>query len=138
MRRLILYIISVLLIAFGILGIVFSFVFIPKLSPVNLSNETLNTLTVSITEGFDSISLAMKNAAVATSDIAESVTSAKDSLETASVVTNDTSKAFNEMSKLVDFDILGLKPFESVYTYFRMGAKALASSQKTLQIQENL
>ncbi len=132
MKRLILYIISVLLIAFGILGIVFSLVFVPKLSPINLSNDTLNTLTVSITEGFDSISIAMKNASVATADIAGSVTTAKDSLETASIVTDDTSKAFREMSKLVDFNVLGLKPFESVYTYFQDGSESLGQLSKDL------
>jgi len=132
MKRLILYIISVLLIAFGILGIVFSLVFVPKLSPINLSNETLNTLTVSISEGFDSISTAMKNASVATEDIAGSVITAKDSLETASIVTDDTSKAFKEMSKLVDFDILGLKPFESVSTYFQDGSESLGQLSKDL------
>jgi hypothetical protein len=132
MKRFVLNVISILLIAFGILGIVFSFVFIPKLSPVSINNETLNTLSISITEGFDSISTAMKNASIATSDIAESVNSAKDSLETASIVTNDTSKAFKEMSKLVDFDILGLKPFESVYVYFQDGSESLSQLSKDL------
>ena len=132
MRRFILSVIAVLLIAFGIAGIVFSFVFMPKLSPVSISNETLNTLSVSITEGFDSMSIAMKNASIATSDIAESVNSAKDSLETASLVTEETSKAFKEMSKLVDFDILGLKPFESVYIYFQNGSESLSQLSKDL------
>jgi len=132
MRRFILSVIAVLLIAFGIAGIVFSFVFMPKLSPVSISNETLNTLSVSITEGFDSMSIAMKNASIATSDIAESVNSAKDSLETASLVTEETSKAFKEMSKLVDFDILGLKPFESVYVYFQNGSDSLSQLSKDL------
>ncbi|HEY5501633.1 MAG TPA: hypothetical protein VIK09_06585 [Candidatus Humimicrobiaceae bacterium] len=132
MRRFILSVIAVLLIAFGIAGIVFSFVFMPKLSPVSISNETLNTLSVSITEGFDSMSIAMKNASIATSDIAESVNSAKDSLETASLVTEETSKAFKEMSKLVDFDILGLKPFESVYVYFQNGSESLSQLSKDL------
>jgi hypothetical protein len=134
MRRFVLNIISILLIVFGISGIVFSFVFIPKLSPVSVNNETLNTLSVSITESFDSISTAMKNASIATSDIAESVNSAKDSLETASIVTNDTSKAFKEMSKLVDFDILGLKPFESVYVYFQDGSESLSQLSKDLAV----
>lgn len=132
MRRFILSVIAVLLIAFGIAGIVFSFVFMPKLSPVSISNKTLNTLSVSITEGFDSMSTAMKNASIATSDIAESVNSAKDSLETASLVTEETSKAFKEMSKLVDFDILGLKPFESVYVYFQNGSESLSQLSKDL------
>ena len=132
MRRFILSVIAVLLIAFGIAGIVFSFVFMPKLSPVSISNETLNTLSVSITEGFYSMSIAMKNASIATSDIAESVNSAKDSLETASLVTEETSKAFKEMSKLVDFDILGLKPFESVYVYFQNGSESLSQLSKDL------
>ena len=132
MRRFILSIISVLLIVFGISGIVFSFVFIPKLSPFSVSNEAFNTLSVSITEGFGSISTAMENASIATANIAESVTSAKDSLETASQVTDETAKAFTEMSKLVDFDVLGLKPFETVYIYFQDGSKSLSALSKDL------
>jgi hypothetical protein len=132
MRRFILTIVSVLLIIFGILGIVFSFVFIPKLSPVSVSNETFNTLSVSITEGFNSISAAMENASIATTNIAESVNNAKDSLETASQVTEETAKAFMEMSKLVDFDVLGLKPFESVYIYFQDGSKSLSALSEDL------
>jgi len=132
MRRFILNIISLILIIFGISGIVFSFIFIPKLSPINISNETFNTLSVSITEGFNSIATAMQNASIATTDIAESVNNAKDSLETASKVTDETSKAFKEMSKLVDFDILGLKPFETVYVYFKSGSESLSQLSKDL------
>jgi hypothetical protein len=134
MRRFILSIIALLLIAFGILGIVFSFVFIPKLSPVNISNETFSTLSVSIKEGFDSISKAMDNTAVAADNIAESVTGAKNSLETASKVSDETSKAFMEMSKLVDFEILGLKPFEDVYIYFQDGSDSLSALSKDLLV----
>lgn len=132
MKKLVLGIISAALIVFGISGIVFAFVFIPKLSPVNINIESLGTLSVSITEGFDSISAAMENASTATSDISKSVTSARDSLETASLVTSDTSKAFKEMSKLVDFDILGLKPFESVSVYFQNGSESLGQLSKDL------
>jgi hypothetical protein len=132
MRRFILNIISLILIVFGISGIVFSFIFIPKISPVNISNEAFSSLSISITEGFDSISIAMQNASIASTDIAESVTGAKDSLETASKVTDETSKAFKEMSKLVDFDVLGLKPFESVYVYFQNGSESLSQLSKDL------
>ncbi|MHB1376512.1 MAG: hypothetical protein ACYCXB_03705 [Candidatus Humimicrobiaceae bacterium] len=78
------------------------------------------------------MSAAMKNASIATSDIAESVSNAKDSLETASLVTEETSKAFKEMSKLVDFELLGLKPFESVYIYFQDGSESLSLLSKDL------
>lgn len=132
MRRFILIIISLILIIFGISGIVFSFIFIPKLSPINISNEAFSTLSVSITEGFNSIATAMQNASIATTNISESVNNAKDSLETASKVTDETSKAFKEMSKLVDFDILGLKPFETVYVYFQSGSESLSQLSKDL------
>ncbi len=132
MRRSILSIISIILIVFGISGIVFSFVFIPKLSPLDISNEAFSTLSVSISESFDSISTAMENTSIAAANISESVTSAKDSLETASKVTEDTSKAFKEMAKLVDFDVLGLKPFESVYVYFQDGSDSLSQLSKDL------
>jgi hypothetical protein len=74
----------------------------------------------------------MENTSIAAANISESVTSAKDSLETASKVTEDTSKAFKEMAKLVDFDVLGLKPFESVYVYFQDGSDSLSQLSKDL------
>jgi len=133
MRRLIINVISVFLILFGIAGIIFSFVFIPKLSPVNFNNETIGSLNISISEGFDSITSAMNNASTAAVGISDSIESAKDSLETAAQVTEETSKAFNEMSKLVEFEILGLKPFESVYMYFQDGSKSLGELSKDLK-----
>jgi len=132
MRRFILTIISLILIVFGVSGIIFSFVFIPKLTPVNISNEAFSTLSVSISESFDSISAAMDSTSVAAANISESVTSAKESLDTASKVTDDTSKAFKEMAKLVDFDILGLKPFKDVYVYFQDGSESLSQLSEDL------
>jgi len=126
MRRFILTIISLILIVFGVSGIIFSFVFIPKLTPVNISSEAFSALSVSISESFDSISAAMDSTSVAAANISESVTGAKDSLDTASKVTDDTSKAFKEMAKLVNFDILGLKPFKDVYVYFQDGSESLS------------
>jgi len=133
MRKLIINIISIFLIIFGIAGIIFSFVFIPKLSPVNFDNQTLGNLNISISEGFDSITSAMNNASTAAIGISGSIESAKDSLETAAQVTEETSKAFSEMSKLVDFEILGLKPFESVYMYFQDGSESLIQLSKDLK-----
>lgn len=132
MRRFIIIIISLILIVFGISGIIFSFVFVPKLSPINMSSEAFSTLSISISEGFDSISQAMDDTSIAAVNISESVTNAKDSLETASKVTDDTSKAFREMSKLVDFDILGLKPFENVSIYFQDGSESLSQLSEDL------
>ncbi|MCE5329169.1 hypothetical protein LLG07_02400 [bacterium] len=132
MHKLIINVISIFLIIFGIAGIIFSFIFIPKLSPVNLNNETIDSLNVSISEGFDSITSAMNNASTTAIGISGSIETAKDSLETAAQVTEETSKAFNEMSKLVDFEILGLKPFESVYMYFQDGSESLEQLSKDL------
>ena len=132
MRKLIINVISVFLILFGIAGIIFSFMLIPRLSPINLDNETMSNLNISINEGFDSITSAMDNASVTAIGISGSIGTAKDSLATAAQVTDETSKAFSEMSKLVDFEILGLKPFNSVYVYFQDGSKSLKQLSKNL------
>lgn len=133
MRKLIINIISGFMIIFGIAGIIFSLMFIPKASSLSLGSETINNLNISISEGFDSITSAMNNASTAAIGISGSIETAKDSLGTAAQVTEETSKAFNEMSKLVDFEILGLKPFESVYMYFQDGGESLKQLSKDLK-----
>jgi hypothetical protein len=131
-RQLFVAFFSIFLIFFGIAGSIVSFFAISFLDRYKVDDSTISEFSFAVEKGFDSISLTLDNAAIAAENIADSVVAAKDSLDSAATVTKQASDAFSEMAKLVDFSILGLKPFEGVTGYFSDTSQSLLSLSSDL------
>ncbi len=133
-RQILVTFFSIFLIFFGIAGSIISFSAISFLDRYKVDDSTISEFSFAVEKGFDSISVTLDNAQVAAENIAESVVAAKDSLDSAASVTTQASEAFSEMAKLVDFSILGLKPFEGVTQYFSDTSLALLSLSGDLAV----
>ena len=124
-RQLLVGFFSIFLIFFGIAGSIISFSAISFLDRYKVDDSVVNEFSFAVENGFDSISVTLDNAQVAADNIAGSVVAAKGSLDSAATVTKQSSDAFSEMGKLVDFSILGLTPFAEVSGYFSDTSQSL-------------
>ena len=99
------YILSLILIVFGIAGSAFSIVFMQKVSQFTGNVKQIETINTSLKGGFDSITTITKNTTAATANMTESIKSARLSLEAASDTAASSSEAIYSIAKLTDFDI---------------------------------
>lgn len=133
-RQILIAFFSIFLIFFGIAGSIISFSAISFLDRYKVDDTAISEFSFSMEQGFDSISVTLDHAAAAAENISGSVIAARDSLDSAASVTTQASEAFSEMAKLVDFSILGLKPFEEVTQYFSDTSQALLDLSGDLEV----
>ncbi len=123
---------AIIIIAFGTIGCVPCFAGLYFVKNLELktadTSQVINTLNSSI----DSITILVEDSSLALSNVAGTVEDAKDSLSEASVMLEDSSEAMMEISKLVNFDILGIKPLEGVSVYFESIATDLGDLSENI------
>jgi predicted PurR-regulated permease PerM len=117
-RKVFVYVLSLVLIVFGIAGSAFSIVFMQKITQFTGNVKQIETINTSLKSGFESITTITKNTGIATVNMAESIKSARLSLEAASGTASSSADAIYSIAKITDFDILGFKPMSETGQYF--------------------
>lgn len=117
-KKIIIIIFSLIIIVFGLAGAVPSFagLYYVNKAKIEITNSTqiLNTASTSI----NTINVMLDNSSSAMKNVSSTVSEAKNSLSTAAVMLEDTSRTMVEISKSIEFEILGYKPLEGVSQYF--------------------
>jgi len=129
-RKTFIYILSLILIVFGIAGSALSIVFMQKVNLFTGNVKQIETINTSLKSGFESITTITKNTGVATANMADSIKSARLSLEAASGTAASSSEAIYSIAKLTNFDILGFKPMAETGQYFNQ----IGDDLKTLSV----
>jgi len=124
------YILSLILIVFGIAGSAFSIVFMQKVSQFTGNVKQIETINTSLKSGFESITTITKNTGTATANMAESIKSARLSLEAASGTAASSADAIYSIAKITNFDIFGIKPMAETGQYFNR----IGDDLKTLSV----
>jgi hypothetical protein len=118
MRKLILKFFAVILILFGVAGVVGSIAGIPIANKYLKGINTLPEINEAVVEGFSSISGTIVDVSKTTKNITQTLIETKKSLSNASLLSDQAGTAFHQISKYVDFDILGYTPLAETATYF--------------------
>ncbi|MBM3706710.1 MAG: hypothetical protein FJW66_09330 [Actinobacteria bacterium] len=104
--------------AFGITGCIPSFAGIYFVKNFNIDRVNSTEMLSTFGSSMDSVTGLIKDSSTALKNAAGTVLEAKDSLADASKMLDESSVALLEISKLVNFEILGIKPMEGVSRYF--------------------
>jgi hypothetical protein len=118
MRKLVLIFFAVILILFGVAGVVGAIAGIPIANKYLKSIGTLPEINESVVAGFSSISGTVVDVSTTTKNVTKTLIETKKSLSNASLLSDQAGTAFRQISKYVDFDILGYKPLAETSTYF--------------------
>lgn len=129
-RKAFVYILSLILIVFGIAGSAFSIVFMQKVNLFTGSVKQIGTMNTSLKSGFESITAIAKNTSTATENMVASIKNARLSLVAASETAASSAEAIHSIAKLTDFDILGFKPMQEAGQYFNQ----IGDDLKTLSV----
>jgi hypothetical protein len=143
-KKLIVFILSIILIVFGIAGCTISLVFMNKINLFTGKIKQIDNINSSVKGGFESITAIAQNTSVATENMAASIKSARESLLAASKTADTSAEAIYSIAELTDFDILGVKPMADASEYFKIigdNLKTLSASiletANSLQINED-
>ena len=118
MKILIIKFFAVILTLFGAAGMVGSIAGIPIANKYLKSFNTLPEINESVVAGFSSISGTIIDVSTTTKNVTQTLIETKKSLSSASSLSDQAGTAFHQISKYVDFDILGYKPLAETSTYF--------------------
>jgi len=117
-KRIIVFIISIILILFGLSGTALSTFFILKANEFVGNLKQIENINTSIKGGFESITNIASNTHIATVNIASSIKNARESLIYASDTSKNSAEAVYSIADLTGFDIFGFKPLEDAGYYF--------------------
>ena len=106
------------MILFGTIGVIGSVIGVFALNSYSSSFKKIQELGLAVGESIELASGMLKNANITSTHIAESIRATEDTINYASAISHDTGIAFEEMSALLGFDILGFKPLEETEDYF--------------------
>lgn len=109
---------AVIIMLFGVAGVVGSLVGIPIANKYLKSFDTLPEINESVVAGFSSISGTIVDVSTTTKNITQTLIETKKSLSNASLLSDQAGTSFHQISNYVDFDILGYKPLAETSTYF--------------------
>jgi hypothetical protein len=138
-RKPLIIIFSFILILFGLCGAVFSFSGIFILENYREDFDNIHNLGLSVAAAVEETAEALKNSNETSENIAGSIRTAKDTLSNASEISYDSGIAFNEVSGMLGFDILGFKPLEDAEVYFSdIGSNLVTLSEDLTIAQDNL
>ena len=118
MRKLVLKFFAVILILFGVAGVVGAIAGIPIANKYLKSINTFPEINESVVAGFSSISGTIVDVSTTTKNVTKTLIETKNSLSNASLLSDQAGTAFHQISKYVDFNILGYKPLAETSTYF--------------------
>jgi len=117
-KNIIIAVFSCILILFGILGISAGAAAIPSIKKFKEFIKNFPEINESVKNGFESMSIALKDASDASAGAGESVVIIKSILGNVSDFSEQTSKTFYDIAGFMNFEILGQKPFEDSYIHF--------------------
>jgi hypothetical protein len=126
-KRAVIVIFAVIILVFGIAGSIPCFAGIYFVKNINMDRVNSTEIFATFSDSMDSVTMLLEDSATAITGAADTVSEAKTSLADASEILKESSTALVEISKLVDFEILGLKPMEGVSHYFESIAGDLDS-----------
>lgn len=138
-KKLLVYLFAIILIFFGLAGILTSIIFAGKVKEFSASIKDIENINTSVSLSFEAITSVVKNTQTATENIAESINNAKDSLVSASKTASTSSEAVYSIAEITNFDILGYRPMEEASKYFiLLGDNLLDLSQNINQTANSL
>jgi hypothetical protein len=138
-KRIIVYLISIILILFGLSGAVLSTVFILRANEFVRNIKQIENINTSVKGGFESITTIAKDTHITTVNIAASIKNAKESLLFASDASKESAEAVYSIADLTDFDVFGFKPLEGASDYFiTIGDNLNMLSQKIKDTADSL
>ncbi|MBM3707381.1 MAG: hypothetical protein FJW69_03420 [Actinobacteria bacterium] len=117
-KRIIVFIISIILILFGLSGTALSTFFITKANEFVGNLKQIESINTSIKGGFESITNIASDTHIATVNIASSIKNARQSLQYAADTSKESASAVYSIADLTGFDIFGFKPLEEAGDYF--------------------
>lgn len=117
-KPIILKIFAIILIVFGVAGIAASIAGIPVAKKYLKSINTIPEINESVVAGFSSVSGMITDVSATTKNVTQTLNETKRSLSNASLLSDQAADAFYQISKYVEFDILGYKPLEETSAYF--------------------
>lgn len=117
-KRIIIFIISIILIFFGLSGTILTTFFIVRANEFVGNIKQIENINTSIKGGFESITTIAQYTHTTTINIASSIKNARQSLMYASDASKESAEAVYSIADLTDFDILGFKPLEDAGDYF--------------------
>jgi len=117
-KQIILKFFAFILILFGLAGVAGSIAGIPIANKYLKSFNTLPEINESVVDGFSSITGTITDVSTTTKNVTQTLIETKKSLSNASLLSDQTGVAFRQISKYVDFDILGYKPLAETSIYF--------------------
>ena len=109
---------AVILILFGLAGIVGSIAGIPIANKYLKGINTFPEINESVVAGLSSISGTIVDVSTTTKNVTKTLIETKKSLSNASLLSDQAGTSFHQISNYVDFDILGYKPLAETSTYF--------------------
>ncbi len=110
---------AIILILFGTIGAIASVTGIFIVNSYDNSFGKIQDLGLAIVESLERTSGILEDANTASAHIAESIRTTKGIINYSSVIIYDSGIAFEKMSDLAGFEILGLKPLVAVEDYFK-------------------
>ena len=118
-RKIFITLFSIAIILFGIIGAAASIAGIFILDSQNDNFQKIQDLGQVIGESLELTSGLLKDTNTTSEHIAESIRATKKTIKYTSVISYDSGIAFEKMSDLVGFEIIGFKPLEGAEDYFK-------------------
>jgi len=136
MKKIFITIFSIISILFGLTGAIASFGGIFVLNSYEESFDNIHDLSLSIAGTIEETSDMLINSNETTGHIAESIRTTKNTIDYASEISYDSGMAFNEIARLVDFEILGFQPLGTAGDYFIEISNNLIGLSEELSLAE--
>ena len=109
---------AIIIIVFGMLGLVPCAVLIYFTGKINLTNPGSTYIVDSLSSSVKSVNVLLDNSSEALTNVAGTVQEAQDSLKDASGMFKSSSIALAEVADVIEFEILGIKPLDGMSKYF--------------------
>ena len=139
MTRKLTTIFSLIVIIFGLCGSLASAGGLVFLSTHQKSIVEIQQLTLSVADSLEEIIETMHNSNTAIGHVAETLKTTTDTITYTSEISYDSGQAFQEVAKMVGFEILGFKPLGGAEDYFTViGHNMVGLSKDLVLVQENL
>ena len=136
MKKIFITIFSIISILFGLTGAIASFGGIFVLNSYEESFDNIHDLSLSIAGTIEETSDMLINSNETTGHIAESIRTTKNTIGYASEISYGSGMAFNEIARLVDFEILGFQPLGTAGDYFIEISNNLVGLSEELSLAE--
>ncbi|MBN1299479.1 MAG: hypothetical protein JW997_07320, partial [Actinobacteria bacterium] len=117
-RNKLVFLFAVIIIIFGIIGLIPCAACFYYTGKINITNPGSNYVITSLGSSVQSVNVLLDTSSEALTDVAGTVEEARDSLKDASKMLESSSEALAEVSEIIEFEILGMKPLAGLSEYF--------------------